>query len=110
LSTRSSSQKEEKVWEGILKSRQSRMDAKHLETILANVPSLASSKLNGRQICNVLNVAEGLAFNDYNQPGQMQYSHILKAVKAALEFQSSSMRPGCKTGTDRPFGLLLDGK
>jgi hypothetical protein len=76
-----------KVWEGLLKKRESTIDAKSFENIMGKLELLANSKLNGRQIRNVLNVAEGLAFNEYSQTGQMQYPHIQKAVKAALDFQ-----------------------
>ncbi|KAH8807322.1 P-loop containing nucleoside triphosphate hydrolase protein [Xylogone sp. PMI_703] len=48
---------------------------------------LSKCQLNGRQIRNVLNVAEGLAFNEYGQAGMLSYSHIEEAVKAAVEFQ-----------------------
>ncbi|KAJ9144049.1 p-loop containing nucleoside triphosphate hydrolase protein [Pleurostoma richardsiae] len=59
---------------------------------------LSKCELNGRQIRNVLNVAEGLAFNQYGEAGKLKYSHILEAVEAAIEFQKllddskSSMR------------------
>ena len=48
---------------------------------------LSKRKLNGRQIRNVLNVAEGLAFNQYGEAGKLKYSHIEEAVQAAVEFQ-----------------------
>jgi hypothetical protein len=43
--------------------------------------------LNGRRIRNVLNIAEGYAFNEFGEPGMMKLSHVQTAVKAALEFQ-----------------------
>ncbi|UKZ73420.1 hypothetical protein TrVFT333_001067 [Trichoderma virens FT-333] len=49
---------------------------------------LSKYELNGRQIRNVLNVAEGLAFQE---PGakkdKLTYEHIEEAVRAATEFQ-----------------------
>ncbi|KAL6818937.1 P-loop containing nucleoside triphosphate hydrolase protein [Trichoderma sp. SZMC 28013] len=49
---------------------------------------LSTYELNGRQIRNVLNVAEGLAFQE---PGakkdKLTYAHIAEAVEAAAEFQ-----------------------
>jgi hypothetical protein len=48
---------------------------------------LSKCDLNGRQIRNVLNVAEGLAFNEYGAAGKLRYSHIKEAVDAAMEFQ-----------------------
>lgn len=48
---------------------------------------LNENELNGRQIRNVLNVAEGLAFQEYGEGGKLEYKHIEKATKAAVEFQ-----------------------
>ncbi|KAH8891768.1 P-loop containing nucleoside triphosphate hydrolase protein [Thozetella sp. PMI_491] len=48
---------------------------------------LSRAKLNGRQIRNVLNVAEGYSFNEYSRQGCMEERHVLEAVKATLEFQ-----------------------
>ncbi|KAK1249653.1 hypothetical protein MKX08_009656 [Trichoderma sp. CBMAI-0020] len=44
-------------------------------------------ELNGRQIRNVLNVAEGLAFQEHGEEGKLEYRHIEEATKAAAEFQ-----------------------
>jgi hypothetical protein len=76
-----------KVWSGLLDSRSSTIDPSSLENIRDKVLSLVNNDLNGRQIRNVLNVAEGLAFNEFGEPGMMNYSHVLKAVRAAKEFQ-----------------------
>ncbi|GFP51899.1 hypothetical protein TASIC1_0001005100 [Trichoderma asperellum] len=48
---------------------------------------LSKYELNGRQIRNVLNVAEGLAFQEYGEEGKLEYRHIEEATKAAAEFQ-----------------------
>ncbi|OJZ81951.1 hypothetical protein ASPFODRAFT_84868 [Aspergillus luchuensis CBS 106.47] len=48
---------------------------------------LGKFQLNGRQIRNVLNVADGLAFNEYGVPGKLKYRHIQEAVETAVEFQ-----------------------
>jgi hypothetical protein len=45
---------------------------------------LSKYELNGRQIRNVLNVAEGLAFEG---SGKLEYSHIKEATTATVEFQ-----------------------
>lgn len=49
--------------------------------------TLRKYELNGRQIRNVLNVAEGLAFQEYGEEGKLKYRHIEEATKAAAEFQ-----------------------
>lgn len=55
---------------------------------LKKVPSeLSKYELNGRQIRNALNVAEGLAFQEYGEEGKLRYVHIKEAAKAAAEFQ-----------------------
>jgi AAA+ superfamily predicted ATPase len=76
-----------KIWKGLLESRRKTIDADAFELIEKKVDSLASANLNGRQIRNVLNIAEGYAFNEFGKPGMMKLSHIQNAVKAALEFQ-----------------------
>ncbi|KAL7920174.1 P-loop containing nucleoside triphosphate hydrolase protein [Trichoderma austrokoningii] len=48
---------------------------------------LSKYELNGRQIRNVLNVAESLAFSEYGEEGKLKYRHVEEAVKAAAEFQ-----------------------
>lgn len=48
---------------------------------------LSKYELNGRQIRNILNVAEGLAFQEDRQKARLKYSHIKEATKAAAEFQ-----------------------
>lgn len=48
---------------------------------------LSKYELNGRQIRNALNVAEGLAFQEYGEGGKLTYGHIKEAAKAAEEFQ-----------------------
>lgn len=48
---------------------------------------LSKYDLNGRQIRNVLNVAEGLAFQEDGETGKLRYAHIKQATKAAAEFQ-----------------------
>ncbi|PYH64453.1 uncharacterized protein BO88DRAFT_491406 [Aspergillus vadensis CBS 113365] len=48
---------------------------------------LGKFQLNGRQIRNVLNVADSLAFNEYGVPGKLKYRHIQEAVETAMEFQ-----------------------
>jgi hypothetical protein len=48
---------------------------------------LSQCEINGRQIRNVLNVADGLAFQEYGEEGRLKYRHIEEAVKAAVEFQ-----------------------
>jgi len=76
-----------KVWRGLLDSRSSTIDQSSLQNIRQKVDTLANSNLNGRQIRNVLNIAEGLAFNEFEESGMMNYRHVEKAIKAALEFQ-----------------------
>jgi hypothetical protein len=76
-----------KIWEGLLKGRQKTIDADAFEEIMEKVHSLASANLNGRQIRNALNIAEGYAFNELGKPGMMNFSHIQNAVKAAEGFQ-----------------------
>jgi hypothetical protein len=75
------------VWSGLLDSRSSTIEPSYLQNIREKVTYLAKSNLNGRQIRNVLNVAEGLAFDEFGKPRMMNYSHIQKAVSAALGFQ-----------------------
>ncbi|KAM0517395.1 hypothetical protein ACHAPE_004926 [Trichoderma viride] len=48
---------------------------------------LSKYELNGRQIRNALNVAEGLAFQEYGEEGKLKYRHIEEATRAADEFQ-----------------------
>ncbi|TGO06808.1 hypothetical protein BTUL_0494g00020 [Botrytis tulipae] len=55
--------------------------------ILANVDVLANQDLNGRQIRNSLNIAEGLAFADSQETGQIRLRHITQSIHMALEFQ-----------------------
>jgi hypothetical protein len=55
--------------------------------ILASIDVLAHHDLNGRQIRNSLNVAEGLAFADSQETGQMRLRHITQSIHMALEFQ-----------------------
>lgn len=76
-----------KIWEGLLKSRQKTIDADAFEEIMKKVHSLANANLNGRQIRNALNIAEGYAFNELGKPGMLNFSHIQNAVKAAEGFQ-----------------------
>lgn len=45
---------------------------------------LSKYQLNGRQIRNVLNVAEGLA---YEASSELEYKHIREATEATVEFQ-----------------------
>lgn len=75
------------IWKGLLESRRKTIDADAFELIEKKLDSLASHNLNGRQIRNVLNIAEGYSFNEFGQPGMMNLSHVQNAVKAALEFQ-----------------------
>jgi hypothetical protein len=85
------------VWKELLESRRANMDADALDEIkqavdadgadMKDTNALARHSLNGRQIRNVLNVAEGYAFNQFGKPGMMQLSHVRKATEAALEFQ-----------------------
>lgn len=76
-----------KIWIGLLEARREAFDADNLEHILGKVDSLANIKLNGRQIRNALNLAEGYSFNEYGKPGMTNYTHIQNAIKAALDFQ-----------------------
>lgn len=76
-----------KIWRGLLENRRKTLEADNIERILEKVESLASSNLNGRQIRNALNLAEGYAFNEFGKPGMMNLAHIQNAVKAALDFQ-----------------------
>lgn len=93
------------VWRGLLERRQKTIDAKSFENILENINVLADVKLNGREIRNVLNGAEGPAFNEYAHTGQMQYSHIQKAVKAAWDFHKFFDNARLKARTIRVSGF-----
>lgn len=73
-----------KVWTSLLEKRRATMDAISYGIIEGNLPVLSNHKLNGRQIRNVLNVADGLAFNNKSQ---VTLKHIEDAVNAALVFQ-----------------------
>jgi len=85
------------VWKELLESRRASMDADALNEIkkavdadgadMKDTDALARLSLNGRQIRNVLNVAEGYAFNQFGKPGKLQLSHVREATNAALEFQ-----------------------
>lgn len=57
------------------------------EAIKSIQTRLSKYELNGRQIRNVLNVAEGLAFQEYGEEGKLKYRHVEEATKAAAEFQ-----------------------
>lgn len=74
------------VWSQLLalNGRDKTIGPKALEDVRQR---LSKCELNGRQIRNVLNVAEGLAFNEYGEAGNLKYKHIQKAVEAAIEFQ-----------------------
>lgn len=74
------------VWRQLLElnGRDKTIGPKALEDVRQK---LSKCELNGRQIRNVLNVAEGLAFNQYGEAGKLKYSHIQEAVDAAVEFQ-----------------------
>jgi hypothetical protein len=74
------------VWEQLLllNNRAAILDMKldEIKKLLCNFD------LNGRQIRNALNVAEGLAFDEFRQPGMLKFKHIKEAVHAAVEFQT----------------------
>jgi hypothetical protein len=78
---------------------------------------LSKYELNGRQIRNVLNVAEGLAFNEHGETGKLKYSHIKEAAEAAVEFHRllDNVRSNMKTehtvwapyrGNDNDFSYI----
>ncbi|OPB46587.1 hypothetical protein A0O28_0067090 [Trichoderma guizhouense] len=85
--SRMSSETRAKVWTQLLalNGRDKLIGPKGLKQVQ---DVLSKYELNGRQIRNVLNVAEGLAFQE---PGakkdKLTYAHIEEAVGAALEFQ-----------------------
>jgi hypothetical protein len=98
-----------KIWRGLLESRRKTIDPDALEAILKRVDQLASANLNGRQIRNVLNIAEGYAFNEFGKPGMMQFEHVQNAVKAALEFQRFFDKAREKNRTDNSVWAPYNG-
>jgi hypothetical protein len=74
------------VWTSLLEGKTEIKDDA-LKEIRENLGSLAKHKLNGRQIRNALNIADGLAYNEFEMTGEMQYKHIVEAVRATLDFQ-----------------------
>lgn len=68
--------------------------------ILANIDVLAGHELNGRQIRNSLNIAEGLAFKDSQETGQMRLRHLTQSVPMALEFQGFFKKARAKAQLD----------
>jgi hypothetical protein len=76
-----------KVWAQLLtlNGRDKILGAEALKSIQTR---LSKYELNGRQIRNVLNVAEGLAFQEYGEEAKLKYRHIEEATKAAAEFQT----------------------
>jgi hypothetical protein len=77
------------IWTRLLElsSSEGRIGTQVLRSVLPKIGQLAKFDLNGRQIRNALNVADGYAYNEFADEGKMEYRHILKAVEAAVEFQ-----------------------
>jgi hypothetical protein len=78
-----------RIWTELLDISRSedRIEQQALQDILLKMDHLAEFELNGRQIRNALNIADGYAFNEFRISGKMEYRHIQKAVDSALEFQ-----------------------
>lgn len=76
-----------KVWEKLL-ALNGRDKMIGTQAVREVKEKLGKFQLNGRQIRNVLNVADGLAFSEYGEPGRLKYTHIREAVESAVEFQS----------------------
>lgn len=78
------------IWAKLLdlNGREGTIEPRALQNVMQEVSTLAEYKLNGRQIRNVLNIAEGYAFNEFGVSGKMDYRHIMEAVNAAMEFQN----------------------
>ncbi|KAK4185255.1 P-loop containing nucleoside triphosphate hydrolase protein [Podospora australis] len=84
-----------------LKNSAKTISAEHLREVKRNIKTLAKYNLNGRQIRNVLNVADGYAFNEFREAGKMEYRHIRNAANAAREFQRSMENAKSKTGAEQ---------
>lgn len=76
-----------KVW-GKLLALNGRDKMIGTQTVREVKEKLGKFQLNGRKIRNVLNVADGLAFSEYGEPGRLKYTHIREAVESAVEFQN----------------------
>lgn len=77
------------IWRKLLdvSSSNDRIKPQALDKVVLNMDYLAGFGLNGRQIRNCLNIADGYAYHEFGVEGMMEYRHIVEAVKAALEFQ-----------------------
>ncbi|KAI3320957.1 hypothetical protein HD806DRAFT_504100 [Xylariaceae sp. AK1471] len=76
------------IWLSLLDlNKDASTDLHALNEIKDKLETLAKWELNGREIRNVLNVADAYAYREFKMPGRMSYGHVDKAVRAAVEFK-----------------------
>jgi AAA+ superfamily predicted ATPase len=76
------------IWLSLLDlNKDGSTDLQALGEIKNKAETLAKCELNGRELRNVLNVADAYAYHQFKIPGRMSYDHVEKAVRAAVEFK-----------------------
>jgi hypothetical protein len=76
------------IWSNLLDlNRDEKTDTYALDEIKSNVDTLAKWDLNGREIRNVLNIADAYAYREHGMSSKMKYEHVEKAARATVEFK-----------------------
>lgn len=72
------------IWKSQFTRIEKLLDTEYLNRIPGQISYLSEYKLNGRQIRNIINIAEGIANAEATK---VNSTHIGKAVKATRQFQ-----------------------
>jgi hypothetical protein len=80
------------------------INAANKDTLLGEVDRWAAAKLNGRQIRNVILMAENLAASD-EDPSQLTPDHIDKLLHSTLEFFNFNKGNTARTKKIQQTGL-----
>lgn len=76
----------ERIWARFI----SRLNDKEIiakQELTEALPDIREWELNGRQIRNVLSIAESTALNDAHRRGALRYSHVEAVANQSIEFQ-----------------------
>lgn len=91
-------QKRRRIWEGFIDRLDEREEEAKME-LRERLDDIQEWELNGRQIRNVLSIAESTALNDQRRRGALRYRHVESVANETLDFQdffevSSKQRKG----------------
>src|SRR5262249_8113099 len=75
-----------KIWENFIE-RLDDGEQQAKEELRQNLDDLAEWELNGRQIRNVLTIAQSLALSRGRRSGAMRYAHVEKVASETIGFQ-----------------------